>query len=150
MVRAPAGLVYRTVTDLAGWSTWWPGITIGPAAGAEHWRLTAGRRPRRLRFDAHASDWRHDVGFRVTFAGDLAGVAEWWLEPVRGGTVVHHLLGVERADGGDAARRAERLRRVVRRGLWGLQDRCEAAVLLALAGSGASVRTPHGVGGDAR
>ncbi|MEY3019821.1 MAG: hypothetical protein RLZZ272_805 [Actinomycetota bacterium] len=131
VVRAPIGLVYRTVTDVAGWRTWWPAITVAASDAPERWRLTLGRRWRPLRLEARASDWRHDVGFRVGLEGDLRGSAEWWLEAVRGATIVHHLVDLEAVDP-RAVRRAALLRRRVRSGLWGLQWWCEAAVLLAL------------------
>lgn len=147
-MRAPVGLVYRTITDVAAWPAWWPALLAAPdvrtdgapdaaahdraAAEVERWRLVVGRRPGRTRLSATASGWRHDVGFRLALDGDLVGGAEWWLEPSRGSTIVHHVLDLD-AVGGRDLRRIARLRRAVRRGLWGLQGRCEAAVLLALA-----------------
>lgn len=155
LVRAPVGLVYRAVTDVAAWPTWWPALAVAPAGrtqgapdavaddpadGAiDRWRLVIGRPPGRSRLSAAASGWRHDVGFRLALDGDLVGGAEWWLEPSRGATLVHHVLDLE-AIGGRDLRRIARLRRALRRGLWGLQGRCEAAVLLALAAAPSPVR----------
>lgn len=133
LVRAPIGLVYAAITDLTRWQDWWPSVSVRSDGVREHWRLRFGGRTSGPRCTAVAGDWRHDVGFRLALDGDLVGSAEWWLEPQRGGTLVHHLLEVGHPDGGDARRRIARFRRCVRRGLWGLQSHAEAAVLLALA-----------------
>jgi hypothetical protein len=124
-VRAPAALVYRRLTDVAGWSSWWPGIETrrsdDPDDG-ETWLL--GLRPTwtsavRLRATLHG--WRHDTGVRIRMSGDIDGDAEFWLEPLSTGTIVHHLLV-----GQTALRPARRVqdtyRRAIRRGLWGLKD----------------------------
>jgi len=132
LVRAPVGLVYATLTDVERWPTWWPGIAVAPGDGPERWRLRFGRRPLAVVLAAEASGWRHDVGFRLALGGALEGESEWWLEPDRGGTVVHHVLRVEDGRVRRAERRVARLRQAVRRGQWGLQDRLELAVRLAL------------------
>ena len=124
-VRAPAWLVYRRLTDVGGWPTWWPGARVRslPArAGDEAWLVELRGAPlRRLRVAARPHGWRHEQGFSLALTGDLAGGAEFWLEPGYGGTVVHHLLVAE------SPRRDERAllrdhRVALRRGLWGLKD----------------------------
>lgn len=134
-VRAPAGLVYRRLTDVAGWPDWWPGVRVrpmppeaapdAPADAPEHevWALElAGAPLRRIRVAARLHGWRHEQGFVLTLRGDLQGRAEFWLEPTNGGTVVHHLL-VATAPKGRARLVLTDYRRAVRRGLWGLKDR---------------------------
>lgn len=130
-VRAPVGLVYRRLTDIGGWSDWWPGVRTTPsrpADGAETWSLVLARRPwRRLRVEAAPHQWRHDAGFRCTLTGDLDGWSEFWLEELGGGTVVHHLLVA--ATGRRRPRRVlEDYRAVVRRGLWAFKDRTQTEV----------------------
>ena len=124
-VRAPIELVYRRVTDIREWPSWWPGTQVRPlrAVGPdERWGLEvrAGR-GLRLRLGLTPVRWRHEAGFELLLDGDLSGRGEFWLEPAGSGTVVHHLLVAEspllwpgRVHRG--------YRRAVRRGLWGLKD----------------------------
>lgn len=134
-VRAPAALVYRRLSDVAGWPDWWARARVrpmpperGPDAAPgdpadEVWALDLPVAPlRRLRLAARLHGWRHEQGFVLALRGDVEGRAEFWLEPASGGTVVHHLLNADVP--------AERLRtlhrdyrRAMRRGLWGLKDR---------------------------
>lgn len=124
-VRAPRSLVYRRLTDIGAWPDWWRGVRVRsmpPRQGDETWGLElAGRRTRRLRVAARAHGWRHNEGFALALAGDLEAHAEFWLEEVGGGTVVHHVL-----TGRTPLRRPLQVhadyRRALRRGLWGLKD----------------------------
>lgn len=135
-VRAPVALVYPRLTDVAGWSRWWPGVRTEPAAqGAddeERWhvsyRARRGRRP--IRATATPGQWRHDAGFRMDLEGDLTGWSEFWLEDAFGGTVVHHLL-VAATDRRRPVRTLADYRLVLRRGLWRLKDDLQREVRVA-------------------
>lgn len=133
-VRAPAALVYRRLTHIGAWESWWPGVRATPrhdAEGPESWSLTwRAVRHRALRFDAVPGQWRHDAGFRLEVTGDLDGWTEFWLEEGWGGTVVHHLVVAS------TARRAPMrvlrdYRTVLRRGLWRLKDDLQTEVRTA-------------------
>lgn len=132
-VRAPPGLVYRRLTDLASWPGFWPGVTTTRAPGdPERWRIDAqaearGARGGALRLTAQPHAWRHDQGFHLDLTGDLVGRAEFWLEPGWGGTVVHHVATL-RAAGRGARRRGVAYRALVRRGLCGLKDDLQSEV----------------------
>ena len=133
-VRAPAGLVYRRLTDIGRWPTWWRGVRVvamADAAGRETWGVELGRsRWHGLRVAAQPHGWRHDVGFTLGLVGDVEGEAEFWLEQVPGGTVVHHLM-TGRATG-PAASTLRTYRTVVRRGLWGCKDALQTEVRTAV------------------
>jgi hypothetical protein len=124
-VRAPARLVYRRLTDVGSWPTWWRGAAVRalpPSGGDEVWALELTGAPlRRLRLAARLHGWRHSVGFALELWGDLEGNAEFWLEPAHGGTVVHHLL-VARTAAPSPFRVHADYRRAIRWGLWGLKD----------------------------
>jgi hypothetical protein len=135
LVRAPVGLVYRALTDIDGWSTWWTGCRTSareaPDAGAgslgDHHAvtLTSGRRHLGLRVVAHG--WRHDAGFLLDVRGDAQLQGEWWLAHDRAGAVVHHVT--RELDGRMLG--AERYRRAVAAGMQALKDRLELAVAVA-------------------
>lgn len=133
-VRAPAPLVYRRLTDIGRWPTWWPGSRVtamADAAGRETWAIQlrpVRRRALRLAVQPHA--FRHDVGFHLDLSGDVTGDAEFWLERVTGGTVVHHLMQGEAAGTPGPALRSYRA--AVRQGLWGFKDAIQAEVRTAL------------------
>ncbi|MBW3659248.1 MAG: hypothetical protein KY457_11460 [Actinobacteria bacterium] len=132
-VRAPVAAVYPRLTDIAGWSDWWPGVrTVAVAEGrttappdepSERWSiaLRARRTSRPLRVTGTPGQYRHDAGFRIDLEGDLAGWSEFWLEDAFGGTVVHHLL-VAATDHRRPVRVLRDYRVVLRRGLWRLKD----------------------------
>jgi hypothetical protein len=132
-VRAPVELVYRRLTHVAAWPTWWPGIVVrplppeaGPHASTdapdECWAFELRGAPlRRVRLTARLHSWRHERGFSLALRGDVEGHAEFWLEPGYGGTVVHHLL-IARTDLAHPVRVYRDYRRALRRGLWGLKD----------------------------
>lgn len=130
-VRAPAGLVYRRLTDVPGWTGWWPGVRVRRIEAAADevvaWTAAAVGRGRRLELTARLHGWRHDEGFVLELGGDLTGRAEFWLEPGWGGTVVHHLVAAE-AGAEHAAAVHTAYRRTLRRGLWALKDELEVEV----------------------
>ena len=124
-VRAPEALLYRRLTHVAAWPSWWPHLSVAPAPGGpggERWvvSLRAGW-GRQLRLVVRPHGYRHDLGFTLGLAGDLVGRSEFWLEPTHGGTVVHHLL-VARTPLPRPLRVLEGFRRGVRAGMWGLKD----------------------------
>ncbi len=132
LVRAPAGLVYAVLTDVDAWDAWWPGCTTrrdprpgratGDAGDHHLLRLPVGRRGLRCR--AAVGGWRHDRGLRAELRGGADAEAEWWLEPVEGGVVVHLLVTAR-------GRRADRTVRALGGGLQALKDHLELAVAVA-------------------
>ncbi|MFP4150258.1 MAG: hypothetical protein ACLFV0_12310 [Nitriliruptoraceae bacterium] len=128
-IRAPESLVYRRMTDLASWPVWWPGCEVMalphtslPEPSGERFavRLRAGR-GRRLACTVRPHGWRHDLGVVLALEGDLLGRAELWLEPSRGGTVVHQVLAAT-TPLPRPLRVLAAYRRALRTGLWGLKD----------------------------
>jgi uncharacterized protein YndB with AHSA1/START domain len=143
-VRAPAELVYRRLTHVEAWPSWWPGIEVrrlpaelGPDAGpraepddepGECWAIELRGAPlRRVRLAARSHGWRHERGFSLALRGDVEGRAEFWLEPAHGGTVVHHVL-IGRTDLARPLDVYRDYRRALRRGLWGLKDQLHLEV----------------------
>lgn len=127
-VRAPAPLVYRRLTDIAGYEEWWPGLRVRRIEGSEEtWRLRLRDGLTRIEVTAVPGAWRLDTGFVLSLSGDLDGWAEFWLERSSGGTTVHHLLVAD-----TTRRRPLRIlrayRRVLRRGLWGFKDLLQTEV----------------------
>lgn len=133
-VRAPATLVYRRLTDIGRWSRWWPGVRtsrMSDGSDREVWALElAQHRWRALRVAAWPHTYRHETGFVLSLTGDLVGRAEFWLEPVAGGTTVHHVVAAEPTIDASAALRT--YRSVLRRGLWGLKDALQTEVRTAM------------------
>ncbi len=149
LVRAPVGVVYRTLTDLDGWPRWLPGCRVSRDHGGHEGRARDGRVGDRhhlvlrmglwrwrVGIDAHG--WRHDEGVRWEVSGPVRVSTEWWLEQCPEGTVVHHV--VHGAPGGapkDApgarrsTRRVLRHRRAVMQALQGMKDHLELAVAVA-------------------
>lgn len=133
-VRAPTSVAYRRVTNMRDWAQWWRGCTVTPlddVRGAEQWQIEFRHgRFGGLRMAGAPHRYQHDRSFRIDLAGDVDGFAEFWLEAVPGGTVVHHVLVAE------TSRRPRRTLRVyrtaVRRGLWGLKDDLQTSVRSAL------------------
>ncbi len=138
LVRAPVGVAYAVLTDVDGWDAWWPGCrtrrddrrdgvgtgTGGVAAPADHHhlRLPVGRRGLRCR--VVVDGWRHDRGLRAALRAGVDADAEWWLEPVADGTVVHLLVAARGRGGG-------RVVRALGDGLQALKDHLELAVAVA-------------------
>jgi hypothetical protein len=123
-VRAPTWLVYRRLTDLGAWPTWWRGTRARPATipGGERWLVELRPGPwRRIRVECQPHGWRHAAGFRLALTGDVSGQAEFWLEASHGGTVVHHVAQLVTARA-DTRRVHDDYRRAIRTGLWGLKD----------------------------
>lgn len=88
-------------------------------------RWRAGRR--QVRFEADVYGWRPAKGFHLALEGDLQGRAEFWLEPISGGTVVHHLL-VATSHRRHPVRLLRTYRRVLRVGLWACKDDLQSQV----------------------
>jgi len=125
-VRAPEAMIYRRLTHIARWPSWWSGCAVEPLAAStpmsERWAvsLRCGW-ARQLRLVVRPHTFRHDLGMVLELRGDLVGRSEFWLEPTHGGTVVHQLL-VATTPLPRPLRVLEHHRRAVRRGLWGLKD----------------------------
>lgn len=155
LVRAPVGLVYRALTDVTGWSDWWPGCRTTPREAAEavdaasavdavpdpassaDYALELRVAHRTLRMSLTVHGWRHDLGMFVDVTGAVALRTEWWLETRPDGAVVHHLIHgpldeevFTRRSSDRAAQ--EHYRRSVAAGMQALKDRLELTVLVAL------------------
>ena len=137
LVRAPVGVVYRTLTDLDGWTQWLDRCSSVRLAQREADRdrhllvLPEGRRRWRLAVTAHG--WRHDLGVCWDVEGAVVLRAEWWLEPRQEGTIVHHVVHGE-PTGRRAVRRVRRHRRVVGGVMQAMKDHLELAVAVATGG----------------
>lgn len=132
-IRAPVALVYRRLTNIAAWPEWWPGMDVRPMTGpdsGERWALELRRGIWALRIGARPHTYRHDVGFKLALDGDVSGTAEFWLEDLPAGTVVHHLLSATAARA--PVRTLTTYRTVVRRGLWAFKDRMQTEVRTAI------------------
>lgn len=124
-VRAPIALVYRRITDVGAWPAWWTGLRVRsqpPVAGNERWALSLAIGPACiLRSGMTCERWRHEAGLQVRLDGDVEGRAEFWLEPLARGTVVHHVASATTGLWWPRHVGAG-YRRAVRRGLWGFKD----------------------------
>lgn len=127
-VRAPQPLVYRRLTAIDAWPSWWAGLELQPRppVGPDPvWAVrVATTRRRRLHLLLRPHGWRHDAGFRLELRGDVVGQAEFWLEATGGGTLVHH-LATFRTELPAPLRVLSDYRRALRRGLWGIKDRVQ-------------------------
>lgn len=133
-IRAPRPLVYRRLTDVAGWPRWWQGMQVdvhhagdGTEQFAVSWR---GTRRTRVRLMISLRDFRHDLGFALDLRGDVAGRGEYWLEDVNGGVTVHHVCDGRTA--GEALPTLEAYRQMVRQGFFGLKDAVQCEVRTAV------------------
>src|ERR1700754_155031 len=110
VVADPAYVAERLGSDTL-WREWWPELTLTP------------------------TERRGLEGVRWSVTGAAVGTAEWWLEAVRDGVVVHWYLRVDPARpwhrrkklGGRALERVkERYVRSYRKHLWRFKDEAEA------------------------
>jgi uncharacterized protein YndB with AHSA1/START domain len=132
-VRAPVGLVYRRLTDIERWPQWWPGVRVAAlddAQGTERWALQVGSSRSSLSLVVAPHSWRHDAGFALAVSGDLEGSGEFWLQPVAGGTVIHHVLSAQPRGAALVVMRT--YRQALRRGLWGFKDALQTEVRTAV------------------
>lgn len=102
-IDAAPAVVAPRVTEAAFWRTVWPDLFLTEY----HDRGSEGRR------------WY--VG------GTLVGTAEVWLEPCRGGTIVHTYLRAEPAPAARSIPPAARRERELKRAFFALKDELEAA-----------------------
>jgi ribosome-associated toxin RatA of RatAB toxin-antitoxin module len=103
VVADPAYVAQRLGTDTL-WREWWPDLTLTP------------------------SERRGVEGVRWAVTGAAIGTAEWWLEPVRDGVVVHWYLRADpsRPAGHRQLRKLqERYVAQYREHLWRLKDELE-------------------------
>lgn len=133
-IRAPRPLVYRRLSDVARWPTWWIGLQaerLSAVNNIETWSLQAQRDIfRSLSLTLCLHTFRHDMGFAMQLAGDVSGTAEYWLEDQAGGTIVHHVLVGETSR--PLVPTLTTYRAVVRRGLFGLKDVVQTEVRTAV------------------
>jgi hypothetical protein len=110
VVADPAYVAQRLGSDTL-WREWWPDLTLTP------------------------TERRGLEGVRWTVTGAAVGTAEWWLEAVRDGVVVHWYLRVDPArpqrsrkelGGRGLARIKEGYVRSYRKHLWAFKDEVEA------------------------
>jgi hypothetical protein len=104
VVADPAYVAERLGSDTL-WREWWPDLTLT------------------------ASERRGLEGVRWSVTGAATGTAEWWLEPVRDGVVVHWYLRVDPAQpvrGRAVERLKERYVAAYRERLWRFKDEAEA------------------------
>lgn len=149
LVRAPAGAVYRTLTDLDGWPRWLHGcrstrlaaedgtdrhLLVLPVSLRSPGLRSPGRRGPRVTLGVHG--WRHDAGVRWDVERPVRLAVEWWLEPRREGTVLHHVVHGGPAEdattpgaptGRAGARRARRYRRAIGLAMQTMKDHLERA-----------------------
>ncbi|TDU87027.1 ribosome-associated toxin RatA of RatAB toxin-antitoxin module [Kribbella voronezhensis] len=104
VVADPAYVAERLGADTL-WREWWPELTLTP------------------------SERRGREGVRWAVTGAAIGTAEWWLEPVRDGVVVHWYLRVDPA-GSTRPRRLRKLKEQYvaryRERLWRFKDELES------------------------
>jgi len=138
LVRAPVGVVYRTLTDLDGWPRWLTGCR-SRRLDVLHGEEPSDRlalvlpRPRRLPgsgswvVDITAHGWRHDLGVHWQVRGAVEVSVEWWLESRVDGTLLHHVVHESRS------RRARVVRhhRVMMHAMQAMKDHLELAVAVA-------------------
>ena len=141
LVRAPVGVVYRTLTDLDGWPRWLvgcrstrlPGDTGADASvPIDRTALVLPRARRRpgtgsWRLTVTAHGWRHDLGVHWSIAGAVELDAEWWLEARDEGTLLHHVLHEVRSPDG----RTSQHRQIMMGAMQAMKDHLELAVALA-------------------
>ncbi|WP_202873023.1 hypothetical protein [Kribbella capetownensis] len=104
VVADPAYVAERLGSDTL-WREWWPDLTLTP------------------------SERRGLEGVRWSVTGAAVGTAEWWLEPVRDGVVVHWYLRVDPrrpVRGRALARLGERYVAAYRERMWRFKDEAEA------------------------
>jgi ribosome-associated toxin RatA of RatAB toxin-antitoxin module len=103
VVADPAYVAQRLGSDTL-WREWWPELTLTP------------------------SERRGREGVRWAVTGDAIGTAEWWLEQVRDGVVVHWYLRADPArpvHGRALTRLRERYVAQYRKRLWSFKDEVE-------------------------
>jgi hypothetical protein len=123
IVADPAYVAERLGSDTL-WREWWPELTLVP------------------------TERRGLEGVRWAVTGAAVGTAEWWLEPVRDGVVVHWYLRVDparRLRGRALFRLEERYVAAYRERLWRFKDAAEAG---RPAGEGRTGSEPAIVSGE--
>lgn len=124
-IRATRRMLHPVITDVAGWSRWWPGLAVTSRPGCVDLSLRApGLLARRRRWTARLTTVRPDLGIALRYGGEVAGEAEVYYLDERAGTVVHYVLRGVVADRGWRRAVAEH-RAGVRAGLHALKDRFE-------------------------
>lgn len=127
-IDAPPRAVFEALLDPS--FGWWPGARVRQQEGRLGVRARGFHRfARSVSFEARVEGLRAGEGITWWLdRGELRGRGEWWLEPFKAGTIVHHYLDVEPGDRGRLRRWSSRVRRyrwALRRGMNALKDRLE-------------------------
>jgi hypothetical protein len=116
-IDAPADAVANEVATPGMWRMWWPtlSLTVTRDRGLKGQQWTAGGQAPSHRFRR---------------ARPLTGTVEIWLEPMRGGVLLHHYLRLDPVGEQLSRRASERITRDfawhAKRQFWQLKDRLEA------------------------
>ncbi|QNE22101.1 SRPBCC family protein [Kribbella qitaiheensis] len=124
VVADPAYVAQRLSSDTL-WREWWPEFTLTP------------------------SERRGQEGVRWAVTGAAIGTAEWWLEQVRDGVVVHWYLRVDPAGRGGARRLRKLKERYVaryRNQIWRFKDEVESGRAAGMSRTGWEPAIVSGVG----
>ena len=119
-VAASPTAVYRAVSDVGRYPSWWPSIHVDPGDPA-----TISLEPR-VAVSVTRNDERDGIGLSLALGPPYEGTLEWYLEPFEEGTIVNCLLDVDLPAGERRARRRLlRLRAEIHRGLVGMKRALE-------------------------
>lgn len=127
-IEAGPDEVHRALLQVGARAPWWKRarVKMDGAAVVIRARVAPVRLP--IRFKATTGTVRPGQGFVWHIEGrEVRGTAEWWLEPFKEGTVVHHVLDIERAGVRRLSSVSRRHRWALRRALYGLKDELERA-----------------------
>lgn len=126
-IDAPPSAVHRALLQAGAGAAWWDGAVIRADGTALVVRARVARIRPRTCFRATVGTVRPDEGFTWHVDGaEVRGTAEWWLEPFKAGTIVHHVFDAERAGWRRLATSVKRYRWAIRRGMLGLKDALES------------------------
>jgi uncharacterized protein YndB with AHSA1/START domain len=117
-VATPPGPVFRVLTDVPSYPSWWPGTEVRSLEGRFRVRLPGGPM-----VPAVTGGHREGVGLTIRLDPPYSGTLEWYLEPFEEGTVVSSILHLDLPGGPRrSARGLRRLRAGVHGGLLALRN----------------------------
>lgn len=126
-IEAPPDQVHRALLQAGAQAPWWPHTRVRPDGVAADIRARVSPVRLPVRFRVTVGTVRPGAGFVWHLDGrEVRGTVEWWLEPFKAGTIVHHVLDVERAGLRRLSAASRRHRWAMRRGMLGLKDALEA------------------------
>lgn len=118
--------VHRALLQAGANASWWPKARVRADGTTIHVRARVAPLRPPVRFRATVGTVRPGQGFVWHIAGrEVRGTAEVWLEPFKDGTIVHHVVDIERAGVRRLSSVARRHRWALRRGLNGLKGALE-------------------------